>query len=93
MVLVHILLCVVDLQDGRLRAGDEIVQVDQHSLRNLTREEAARILTQTGQVVRLHMLTTQQPITQENSNDRQHDQTVSERLPSKIFLIALERSS
>nr|XP_039267288.1 afadin-like isoform X1 [Styela clava] len=40
-------------KDGRLQAGDQLVNVDGHSLVGLTQEKAAEIMTRTGQIVTL----------------------------------------
>lgn len=40
-------------QDGRLAAGDQLLEVDGKSLIGLSQDRAAELMTQTGQVVRL----------------------------------------
>ena len=41
--------------DGRLQAGDQLLQVDGHSLVGITQERAAEIMMQTGQIVELEV--------------------------------------
>jgi hypothetical protein len=40
-------------KDGRLQAGDQLLQVDRHSLLHVTQEEAAQIMKKTGPIVKL----------------------------------------
>jgi afadin len=52
--------CISDLnycvsQDGRLQAGDQLLEVDGHSLVALTQERAAEYMTKTGQTVTLRV--------------------------------------
>lgn len=44
------------LQDGRLKAGDQLLEVDGKSLVGLTQERAADLMKHTGQVVDLHVV-------------------------------------
>ena len=44
------------LQDGRLKAGDQLLEVDGKSLVGLTQERAADLMKDTGQVVDLRVV-------------------------------------